>query len=140
MKFMKSRKINKMSMISKIRQIVWFGGPSRDRGENFAAKCLSKKGYKIVSRNYEIGFAEIDLVAEKKDIVAFVEVKQRKTVDFGLPCQAVGPEKQRKIRRAAEHYLLKNKPGKQPRFDVFEVYGACDGKKKPETRHIENAF
>ncbi len=129
-----------MKLKQRLNRWRWFGGPSRDPGENFAARCLEKKGYKIVSRNYNVGFAEIDLVAEKKGIIAFVEVKQRKTSDFGLPCQAVGPEKQRKIRRGAEHYLLKNKPGKQPRFDVFEIYGTCEGIEKPKTRHLENAF
>lgn len=140
MRFMKNRKISKMNMISKIKRLIWFGGPSRDPSENFAAKCLMRKGYKIVSRNYDVIFAEIDIVAVKKGIIAFVEVKQRKTSAFGLPCQAVGPEKQRKIRRAAECYLMKNKPDKQPRFDVFEIYGVCDGKEKPKVRHIENAF
>jgi len=129
-----------MNMINKIRRYIWFHGPSRDPGENFAAKCLQKQGYKIIYRNYEAGFAEIDLVAIKKDIIAFIEVKQRKSSAFGLPCQAVGPEKQRKIRRAAEHYLMRMKPEKQPRFDVFEIYGICDGKEKPSTRLIENAF
>ena len=140
MRFTKNWTVNKMMLREKLNKYRWFGGPSRDPGENFAAKCLMKKGYKIICRNYDVGFAEIDLVTEKKDIIAFVEVKQRKTSDFGLPCQAVGPEKQRKIRRAAEHYIMKNKPVKQPRFDVFEIYGSCDGVAKPTVRHIENAF
>ncbi len=140
MRCMKSWTVNKMSLISNFNKARWFGGPSRDPGENFAAKQLAKKGYKIVYRNYDVGFAEIDLVAEKKGIIAFVEVKQRKTAAFGLPCQAVGTEKQRKIRRAAEHYLMKNKTEKQPRFDVMEIYGVCDGMEKPRARHIENAF
>ena len=129
-----------MSMISKLNRFRWFGGPSNDPGENFAAKVLKKAGYKIICRNFDVGFAEIDLVAEKKGIIAFVEVKQRKSTAFGLPCQAVGPEKQRKIRRAAEYYLMKNKTEKQPRFDVMEIYGVTDGKEKPRARHIENAF
>ena len=129
-----------MSLKSKFNRYRWFSGPSRDPGENFAVRVLKKAGYKIVCRNFDVGFAEIDLVAEKKDIIAFVEVKQRKSSAFGLPCRAVGPEKQRKIRRAAEYYLMKNKTGKQPRFDVMEIYGTCEGVEKPRTRHIENAF
>ena len=137
---MRKPTVNIMKLKQKINKYIWFAGPSRDPGENFAAKCLKKSGYKIICRNFDVGFAEIDLVVEKKEIIAFVEVKQRKSSIFGLPCQAVGPEKQRKIRRAAEYYMMKNKPGKQPRFDVFEIYGTCEGLEKPKTRHIENAF
>ena len=129
-----------MSFKAKLNSYIWFSGPSRDPGENYAARVLKRSGFKIVCRNYDVGFAEIDLIAEKKDLIAFVEVKQRKSAAFGLPCQAVGTEKQRKIRRAAEYYIMKNKPEKQPRFDVFEIYGSCDGLVKPKTRHIENAF
>lgn len=129
-----------MKLKSKINCFRWFGGSSREPSENFAAKCLRKEGYKIVTLNFDVNFAEIDIIAVKKDIIAFVEVKQRKSTAYGLPCQAVGPEKQRKIRRAAEYYLIKNKIKLQPRFDVFEVYGVCDGEQKPQTRYIKNAF
>lgn len=130
----------KMKMLNKIRCLLWFGGNSKDRGENFAAKFLKKKGYKIEYTNYDVGFAEIDIVASKGGVLVFAEVKQRKGTAFGLPREAVGPEKRRKIRRAAEHYLLKYKWNKAVRFDVIEVYGSCDGGVKPKIIHIENAF
>ena len=145
MRFMRKRTDVKMKLINKIIIKSLFSGPSRDPGENYAARALKKEGYKIIDRNYDIGFAEIDLIAEKGDFLVFVEVKQRKTTAFGLPCQAVGPEKRRKIRRAAEHYIIKNKCKKQPRFDVVEIYGVCGetaegAVEKPKVRHIKNAF
>lgn len=129
-----------MNIKEKINVYRWFSGSSKDRGENFAAKFLKKNGYKIVLQNYNAGFAEIDIIAQKADITAFVEVKQRSNTDFGLPCEAVGYEKQRKIRRAAERYISKNKIKSTFRFDVIEVYGSCNGREKPEIKHILNAF
>ena len=129
-----------MSLKRRINRLVWFGGPSRDPAENFAARFLKRNGYKIIYRNFETAFAEIDIIAWKADILAFVEVKQRKSTAFGLPREAVGFEKQRKIRRAAEYYLMKNKTEKIVRFDVIEIYGDCNGDKKPRIEHIKNAF
>ncbi len=129
-----------MAVFEKIKKWLWFGGKSKDKGENFAAKYLKQKGYKIICRNFDVKFAEIDIVAKKGKILAFVEVKQRKTTSFGLPREAVGYEKQKKIRKAASLFIVKYKPDLQPRFDVIEVYGVCDGKEKPRIEHIENAF
>ena len=129
-----------MSIKEKIHSCLWFSGTSKDKGENFAAKFLKKNGYRIICRNYDVGFAEIDIIAQKADITAFVEVKQRKSTAYGLPGEAVGREKQRKIRRAAESYIANNSLNGTFRFDVIEIYGACDGSKKPELKHILNAF
>ncbi len=129
-----------MSLITKIRCGIWFRGASTDKGENFAAKHLKSRGYKIIIQNYNVGFAEIDIIARKGDVLCFVEVKQRASTLFGLPREAVGSMKQAKIRRAAQHYLQKNKENCSLRFDVIEVYGICDGKQMPRIEHIKNAF
>ena len=129
-----------MKLFVKIKEYLWFGGASKDKGENFAAKYLKRHGYKILCRNFDVKFAEIDIIAKKDNIIAFIEVKQRKTTLFGLPREAVGPEKQKKIRKAASLFMVKFKPELQPRFDVVEVYGVCDGKEKPRIEHIKNAF
>ena len=129
-----------MILYEKIKKWIWFGGSSRDKGENYAAKYLKQKGYKILNRNFNVKFAEVDIIAQKGEILAFIEVKQRKTTSFGLPREAVGYEKQKKIRKAASLFIVKFKPDLQPRFDVIEIYGKCDGKEKPRIEHIKNAF
>ncbi|MDP4119220.1 MAG: YraN family protein [Bacillota bacterium] len=127
-------------LASRINKFLWFHGNSYDSGENFATKYLRRRGYKILCQNYRVNFGEIDIIAETKDTLVFVEVKQRKSVKFGLPREAVGSVKQSKICRTAEMYLVKNKTDKKIRFDVVEVYGTCDGVQKPGIQHIENAF
>ncbi|MBQ3053775.1 MAG: YraN family protein [Clostridia bacterium] len=134
------RRRKKLSLKSKINCFLWFGGASADRGENFAVKFLKRKGYKIICQNYDAHFAEIDIIAKKRDTTVFVEVKQRKSTAFGLPCEAVGKEKQGKIRRCAQYYIGKFRPQGDFRFDVVEIYGSCDGIKKPKAIQIENAF
>ena len=110
-------------------------------GEERAALYLRLHGYKIVERNFCCRQGEIDIIARKGDVVAFVEVKQRKNADFGEAREFVTYSKQRRVIAAAELWLLKTGCELQPRFDVIEVY-APDGTKTlfPEIHHIENAF
>ena len=56
-----------------------------DRGEAAAIRFLEKKGYRILDKNYRCKSGEIDIVARDKDNIAFVEVKTRTSVEFGLP-------------------------------------------------------
>ena len=90
---------------------------------------------------YNTRFGEIDIVAENRKYVVFVEVKLRKNDKFGSAMEFVGREKQRRIIASAQLYLASNPTTKQPRFDVIEVY-APDGTdtKNPFINHIENAF
>ena len=83
-----------------------------------------------------------DIVAQNGRFLAFVEVKLRKNDRFGTACEAVTASKQRKLRAAAEYYLMCHPTNKlQPRFDVAEVY-APQGihTARPEISYIENAF
>ena len=83
---------------------------------------------------------EIDLVARDGDELVFIEVKTRKSEDFGRPVSAVDGEKRHALSRAAIRYL---KAVGQPRvcfrFDVVEVVGSIGGT-DPVVRHVENAF
>ena len=110
-------------------------------GEERAALYLRLHGYKIVERNFRCRQGEIDIIACKRDMVAFVEVKQRKNADFGEAREFVTYSKQRRVIAAAELWLLKTGCELQPRFDVIEVY-APEGTNTllPEINHIENAF
>ena len=107
-------------------------------GEDFAAKFLESKGYKIIEKNFRIRFAEIDIIAELNDEIIFVEVKTRSNTRCGLPAEAVDLRKQKKIIQAASVFLQDDKFFDRPcRFDVIEIYSSG---KNFEVRHIENAF
>lgn len=107
-------------------------------GENAAADFLRKKRYKIVGANYACRFGEIDLIAENKENVVFVEVKSRKSADFAEAREFVTAAKQRRLTATAELWLAQNPTEKQPRFDVVEVY--CEDGVVKSIQHIENAF
>ena len=77
-------------------------------GENIACDFLKKEGYAIIEKNYQKRIGEIDIVASKKDILHFIEVKTRSDSSlaiFGLPQDAVNEKKKRKIIRTALYYL-----------------------------------
>ncbi|HLE18234.1 MAG TPA: YraN family protein, partial [Syntrophales bacterium] len=62
-------------------------------GEETAVRHLQKLGYRILERNYRCPVGEIDIVAKDKNTIVFVEVKSRKTEEFGDPELAVGAKK-----------------------------------------------
>lgn len=115
-------------------------------GERAAIKFLRKNGYRILKKNYAANGAEVDVIARKDNITAFIEVKTRSIKYLGYreprPGSSVTPEKQRKIIKAANFYLSHNPADTRLRFDVIEVYLEGDGKvgKIQEIKHIENAF
>ena len=115
-------------------------------GEKAAAKMLKRHGYRILERNYVAENAEIDIIAKKKDTLAFVEVKTRNIKSVGRvearPASSVTPEKQRKIIKAATRYIGYNTSDLRKRFDFIEVYvDSSSGKSKvKEIRHLENTF
>ena len=109
------------------------------RGEDVAAKFLEEHGYTIVSRNFRIRSAEIDIVAQIDGVIVFVEVKARSNVRHGLPAEAVTFRKQKKIIEAASVFLQdENFCDCACRFDVVEIF--FDGGRVEGINHIENAF
>lgn len=106
-------------------------------GENLVEEFLLNKGYKILSRNYKKRFGEIDLIAQYKNYIIFVEVKLRKTEYFYLS-EVITPSKQRKIILTAKYFIKENKfVDKIYRFDVALVLKEGDNFK---INYIENAF
>jgi putative endonuclease len=93
--------------------------------EWLAAMLLRFKGYVILEKRYRTGAgtggAEIDIIARRGNIVVFVEVKARRSVDEGL--YAIAPAQQIRLRRAAEGWLAKRGRGMDARFDVIVVAG-----------------
>jgi putative endonuclease len=90
-------------------------------GERLAALRLMLSGYRILARRYRTKVGEIDLIARRGDVVAFVEVKQRAELATGL--EAVTPQARIRIRRAAELYLRRNPAFAERalRFDVIVI-------------------
>jgi putative endonuclease len=108
------------------------------RGEEAAAELLRSGGYRIVARNHRCRLGEIDLVAEKGDVLVFVEVRTRATAAFGGPEETVNVRKQRRVIAAARDYLAQRRgPARAARFDVIAV---VDGPLGPTLTHFENAF
>ena len=109
-----------------------------EKGETIAERLLKKKGYKILERNYRTKLGEIDIIAKDKKTIVFVEVKTRKSWQFGNPKGAVTPAKQRKISMVALQYLkTMNRHNTKARFDVVAVTATRD---TPQIEIIKNAF
>lgn len=110
-------------------------------GEERAAKYLRRRGYTIVERNFRCRFGEIDIIAKRRDILAFVEVKLRKNANFAEAREFVTAAKQQRIITAAGLWLASHATELQPRFDVIEIYAPeCENTREPKIIHIENAF
>ena len=110
-------------------------------GEALAAAYLRKKRYTILAHSYRSRFGEIDLIAQNRKYLVFVEVKLRKSADFAAAREYVDRKTQDKICMTASMYLSQNPTNRQPRFDIIEIY-APDGlaTNDPEIIHMEDAF
>lgn len=107
-------------------------------GESLAVTALKENGYKILELNHRSKLGEIDIIAKEEGVLAFVEVKARRTDSFGNPKLAVTPRKQRKISMVALEYLKNTgQMDNNARFDVVAVR-LISGRSEVEI--IRNAF
>lgn len=110
-------------------------------GEKIAMKHLKRQGYRIVGTRVRVGRRdEIDIIAQRDEVLIFVEVKTRADERMGRPVAAVDRRKRDRLGRAAMRYMRSLRI--QPpyfRFDVIEVIGSS-GDRQPEVRHLENVF
>lgn len=105
-------------------------------GETIVADFLEKKGFAIKTRNYLCHTGEIDIIAEIKDVLVFVEVKARRNQNYGRPAEAVTPSKLKRIERTALWYMSAHKlHDRQARIDVVEVWWEPAGVR---IVHLEN--
>ena len=109
-------------------------------GEEQAARYLRRRFYTILARNYRCRFGEIDLIAKRGGVLAFVEVKLRRDDAHGEAREFVTARKQQRVLAAAELWLSQNETALQPRFDVIEVYAPRGADGPVRINHIENAF
>ncbi len=111
------------------------------RGEQIAIQFLKRKGYQIIVQNWRCPFGELDIIAKHHNILVFVEVKTRSGASFGFPEESVNTTKQRRLRKLAEYYLMKERisPNCQLRFDCIAMI--LDDSARPRYfRHIKNIF
>lgn len=111
-------------------------------GENLACSYLEQQGYSILCRNFRCSrLGELDIVAEKDGVLTFVEVKTRTSSRYGKPREAVTVNKQKKIYRCAEYYMLVH--GIIQRmpvlsFDVIEII--TEGSAVKSLKHLPHCF
>jgi len=107
-------------------------------GERVAGRWLEVHGWRILARRFRSGHRDLDLVAERDGVVAFVEVKARRGRQWGDPVAAVHWRKQRELARSALVWIDRHgAPGRVYRFDVIGVL--LEGR-RVQVRHVENAF
>jgi len=92
------------------------------KGEKLALHFLRQRGYKIIARNFSCRFGEIDIIARQGKTTAFIEVKTRTSCEFGLPQEAIRPEKLKHLWRSAQFYIKRYaNPEGEFRFDAVAV-------------------
>ncbi|MEM1249122.1 MAG: YraN family protein [Acidobacteriota bacterium] len=105
--------------------------------EAHASRHLQSKGYRVVEKNFRCKRGEIDLIVERDGVLCFVEVKARRSQDFGGALLAVDVHKQRRVAAAAEIFLAL-KPHDGPcRFDVVTLMKEAG---RWRVSHLENAY
>jgi putative endonuclease len=107
-------------------------------GERVAERWLLRHGWRVLERRYRSGHRDIDLVAERAGLVAFVEVKARAGTAFGDPIEAVNWKKRNDLVRSATVWIDRHgRAGEHYRFDIIGVLMCAE---RVRIRHIENAF
>lgn len=108
------------------------------QGEALAAAYLERAGYRIVARNYRSRLGELDLIAEEKGSVVFIEVKTRRDGAAVGPFEAVTKAKRRQMAKVALDYLTRHGQNERPaRFDVVAITLVGNA---PRIELMQNAF
>lgn len=108
-----------------------------NNGEKIAEKYLEEKGYEIIKRKFHFGkIGEIDLIAKDGDVIVFVEVKARKSAEFGSGLEAITPTKQKHLINVARGFLYVN--ALNDAFTRFDAISINLTKSPPEIEHLKN--
>lgn len=106
-------------------------------GEQIAIDFLINKGYHIIEKNWRFQKAEIDIIAQKKDVLVCVEVKTRSTQEFGDPQDFVDDKKIKLLVNAMNHYVETKDLDVEVRFDIIAI---VKNNSKTDITHLEDAF
>ncbi len=108
-------------------------------GERIACRFLLRQGFDVIARRYKGRWGEIDLIAYEGSVLVFVEVKTRRTRDFGDPSEFVDWEKQQSLQMAAAEFIARGDLGEYAyRFDIVSV--VSPGTAQEEISLFRNAF
>jgi putative endonuclease len=107
------------------------------KGEKLAIDFLIKNDYKILEKNYRYLKAEVDVIAQKGNVLAVVEVKTRSTDYFGNPEEFVNPKKIKLLLSAIDYYVVDKDLDVEVRFDIIAI---IHQKNKTKIEHLEDAF
>jgi len=106
-------------------------------GEATAINWLSSKGFYIIKINWRYSHYELDIIAEKGEMLYFIEVKTRKSLGFGYPEEAVSGEKLRRMKMAGAGYLLRHAPDQiRVQYAIVSIIAIKDN--EPEISFIED--
>ena len=108
-----------------------------NKGEMLASRFLLDKGYAVHHHNWRSGHKEIDIIAQQRDTLVFVEVKSRTSEEYGNAYDAVDDKKIRLLITAAQAYIRKYNIDLKFRFDIITVIGNGEPYR---IEHIEDAF
>jgi len=106
-------------------------------GEDLAARYLEEQDYVILERNCRRRHWEMDIIAIKGNVIAFVEVKTRTSEEYSTAEESVDIRKQRRLISIADQYVRRYKRNEYPRMDIIAVVKEGD---KFVVRHTPNAF
>ena len=106
-------------------------------GEELAAEYLQKNGYAILETNWVFQKAEIDILAQKNNTLAVVEVKTRSSIEFGLPQDFVKPKKIQLLVKAVHAYVTENDLDLEVRFDIIAI---SKNEQEFVIEHLTDAF
>lgn len=109
-----------------------------DKGEQLALHYLEKKGLKLISRNYRQRGGEIDLIMQEETALVFIEVRLRKSIQFGSALESVTAQKQQRLIQTAQYYLQKNT--KLYAFYRFDVIGISPENNDFNINWVKDAF
>jgi putative endonuclease len=112
--------------------------PIGARGEEVVAEGYRRRGYRIVARNWRCRLGELDLVAERRGVLVFCEVKSRGGAAFGGGYEAVTWRKRIKLRSLAEAFLQAT--GSRPQVIRFDVASVAFVRGRPVVELFEDAF
>ena len=106
-------------------------------GEELAVEFLRKGGYEILETNWTFQKAEVDIIAQKENTLAIVEVKTRSSLEFGLPQDFVKPKKIQLLVKAVNEYVVSKNLDIEVRFDIIAIHK--EGKSYV-IEHLKDAF
>lgn len=107
-------------------------------GEGLAQRYLTERAFTLIHTNWKHSYYEIDIIATKENVLHFIEVKTRRSHQYGLPEESVDTKKMKKLMVAAEAYLYAHPGWKRVQYDVLAI--SIEKQNQPEFFFIEDVY